>query len=326
MSTRRVLGFTIALLDIILVVATFLPYAYLAENFNVSMFKYYGASIYPIYAFLLVGIITAIIDKKAELNFLAAGALLEITVAQLIGAFSVEGAFSLFQFGFYVTIAVSVFQTVACIIHTCLPEGPKKKKKVTQVNQQTTVNNGVQQRTNSLNMNMPVNNYQSLPVTIQEKEKAPMDILLAGKDAPPPLGSTIVGGNGIQSHLAELQLKSVNISQDNPTGAMPAQMHGQNPQMMGQMPQQMPQQGPAPAPGPMPVQGPGPMPQQMPAPGMPPGSPVPGLQGGMPQPPMSTQQAPQKPDLLAGSQMSGQMDTSPYAPPQPIQPGQGQFF
>jgi hypothetical protein len=163
-----------------------------------------------------------------------------------------------------------------------------------------------------------------------EKKKAPMDILLAGKDAPVPLGSTVIQGNNntVQSHMAELGLQSINISADNLTGEARASF-GQ-PIAPGQIPQQPPHkivQSPFGAPKPNPV----PQPAVQPAGAMPQQIPNAGVQQPMPQqmpqqmPGQMPQQGMPKPDLLAGSSMSGQLDNSPYNA-KPIQPGQGQFF
>ena len=239
-------------------------------------------------------------------------------------------------FGFIAIAVLTLFVLIATFIHGFFAKGisSKKGKKVTVVNGQQSQQTGM--KTNSLNMNMPVNNYQSLPVTRVEKQKAPMDILLAGKDAPVPLGSTVIQGNNnnnnntVQSHMAELGLQSINISADNLTGEAPASF-GQP--LPPQPVQQQVVQSPFGAPKPEPV----PQPAPQPAGVMPQPIPNAGAQQPMPQPmtqPMPQQQPQQqpmpqqamaKPDLLAGSSMSGQLDNSPYNA-QPIQPGQGQFF
>ncbi len=316
MSTRRVLGFTISLLQLIIIVAMFLPFA---NNFNA--FNALKPLSYVMIGFSALGLLLGIIGAKVELNYIFVGVSITELATTVIAMVTSGGKLSL-GFGFIAIAVLTLFVLIGTFIHGFFAKGAtsKKGKKV------TVVNGGQQQngmKTNSLNMNMPVNNYQSLPVNRVEKKKAPMDILLAGKDAPVPLGSTVIQGNSnntVQSHMAELGLQSINISADNLTGESPASF-GQ-PIAPGQIPQQPPQQivqspfgAPKPDPVPQPaVQPAGVMPQQIPnAPAQQP----------MPQP--MPQQGMPKPDLLAGSSMSGQLDNSPYNA-QPIQPGQGQFF
>jgi len=316
MTTRRVLGFTISLLQLILIVSMFLPFAN-----NYTAFEALKPLSFLMIGFSALGFLLGIIGAKVELNYISVGVSITELVTTLIAMITQGGQLSI-GFGFIAIAVLTFFILIATFIHSFFAKGvsPKKGKKVTVVNGGQTQQAGM--KTNSLNMNMPVNNYQSLPVNRVEKKKAPMDILLAGKDAPVPLGSTVIQGNNntVKSHMAELGLQSINISADNLTGAAPASF-GQ-PIAPGQMPQQQPQQvvqspfgDPKPNPVPQPaVQPAGVMPQQIPnAPAQQP----------MPQP--MPQQGMPKPDLLAGSSMSGQLDNSPYNQ-QPIQPGQGQFF
>lgn len=292
MTTKRVLGFAISLLNIIMVVTMLFPYSDKGSLLAVG-----APTTYIIVGYAVIGVILGIVGVKVQMNFLSAGASTLYASSILIALFtyaSETGQGVVLPIGTILFAIVSVILFVATFIYSFMDKGSsgaKAKKKVTVVNGQT--QGGPQQMTNSLNMNMPVNNYQALPVNMVEKQKAPMDVLLAGKDNPVPLGSTVVGGAGVQSHMAELGLQSINISKDNPTGAQPM-----NQAPLAQPPMQQPLQNTQP----MPVMQP---------------------QVGAPQP--APQPMGQRPDLLAGSQMSGQLDNSPYNQ-QTTQPGQGQFF
>ena len=292
MTTKRVLGFAISLLNIIMVVTMLFPYSDKGSLLVVG-----APTTYIIVGYAVIGVILGIVGVKVQMNFLSAGASTLYASSILIALFtyaSETGQGVVLPIGTILFAIVSVILFVATFIYSFMDKGSsgaKAKKKVTVVNGQT--QGGPQQMTNSLNMNMPVNNYQALPVNMVEKQKAPMDVLLAGKDNPVPLGSTVVGGAGVQSHMAELGLQSINISKDNPTGAQPM-----NQAPLAQPPMQQPLQNTQP----MPVMQP---------------------QVGAPQP--APQPMGQRPDLLAGSQMSGQLDNSPYNQ-QTTQPGQGQFF
>ena len=290
MTTKRVLGFAISLLNIIMVVTMLFPYSDQGSLLAVG-----APTTYIIVGYAVLGVILGIIGIKVQMNFLSAGASSLYAASILIGLFTYakeSGEGVVLPIGTILFAVVSVVLFIAVFIYSFLDKGAasvKSKKKVTVVNAQT--QGGPQQMTNSLNMNMPVNNYQALPVNMVEKQKAPMDVLLAGKDNPVPLGSTVVGG-GVQSHMAELGLQSINITQDNPTGAQPMPSAP-----LTQPPLSQPLQNTQP----MPVMQP-----QTPAP--------------QPQQPMQP-----RPDLLAGSQMSGQLDNSPFNQ-QTTPPGQGQFF
>ena len=290
MTTKRVLGFAISLLNIIMVVTMLFPYSDQGSLLAVG-----APTTYIIVGYAVLGVILGIIGVKVQMNFLSAGASSLYAASILIGMFTYakeSGEGVVLPIGTILFAVVSVVLFIAVFIYSFLDKGTasvKSKKKVTVVNAQT--QGGPQQMTNSLNMNMPVNNYQALPVNMVEKQKAPMDVLLAGKDNPVPLGSTVVGG-GVQSHMAELGLQSINISKDNPTGAQPMAVAP-----LTQPPLSQPLQNTQP----MPVMQP-----QTPAP--------------QPQQPMQP-----RPDLLAGSQMSGQLDNSPFNQ-QTTPPGQGQFF
>ena len=302
MTTKRVLGFAISLLNIILVVTMLFPYSEQG-----SLLAAGAPTTYVIVGYAVIGVILGIAGAKVQMNFMSAGASTFFAASLLIGLFkaSSESGNLILPIGVILFAVVSLLLFIATFIYSFMDKGSSKsksKKKVTVVTGQT--QGGPQQMTNSLNMNMPVNNYQALPVNMVEKQKAPMDVLLAGKDNPVPLGSTVVGGAGVQSHMAELGLQSINISKDNLTGAAPEPVAPLQPQpaSMVQPPMQQPLQNTQP----MPVMQPGmqQVPQAQPAP-------VP--------------QAGPRPDLLAGSQMSGQMDNSPFNQ-QTVQPGQGQFF
>ena len=356
MSLKRILGFTISLLDLIIIAAiAIMPYGVNASTgVYESLLSVSKAPAIVLIVFSAIGFLFGILGKKVEINYANIGASLFYTLSVFVSTIMSGTLTSLFQnagLGYHVIFVASIFGFAGTVIYAFSKDSNETSKpKVSVVG--NTQNSGMQQRTNSLNMNMPVNNYQALPVTVQEKQKAPMDILLRGKDAPPPMGSTVVQGNTVQSHMTELGLKSINISQDNLTGAVqtqpsnepqlqqippmnqnmpvpggPAleqtmQMPGVAPQMGQPMPGQM--MGEAPMPGipsvaPMTIgQAPGQPPlveQNVPG-GVPNNQMPPAPQGPVPMP---------KPDLLAGSAMSGQMDTSPYNSG-PIQPGQGQFF
>ena len=323
MSTRRVLGFAISLMEIIILITMFLSYGVNANGETINMMSALAPYSYVVFAFIGIGIITGIIGIKTEMNYLSAGAntmLIIGTVITLINYVNQYQQKLSLPIGFIIYIVATFILLIATFIYGFMDKKssrPKIKK-----GKETVVNGGTQQVTNSLNMNMPVNNYQSLPVQMAEKKKAPMDVLLAGKDDPVPIGSTVVGGAGVQSHMAELGLQSINISKDNPTGAMP----NMAPQMI--QPQPMQQQVPQPEIPPI-----APAPQIQPQ-DIPPIAPAPQMIQTQPMAqPQMQQQVPQgvpqqpmaKPDLLAGSTMSGQMDTSPFNS-QPVQPGQGQFF
>ena len=332
MSLKRVLGLSLSLLDLIVIVSLFLPYSAGKGLFFASDSAMISAIILLVMS--AIGFLFGIIGKNVEINYANFGAAtfygLSILVT-VIQAGATADFFKNVQFGFYVFMFGAVFGLIGSLVYN-LTKGPDKSNKtVTVVNGSN--NNGVQQRTNSLNMNMPVNNYQSLPVNIAEKKKAPMDVLLRGKDSEVPLGSTVVGNNTVQSHMTELGLKSINISKDNLTGAIPGQLPPvQKLPMPGQEPVPgmpgMPASQQMPMPAAQPVQQAAPVNPAVAAinqqinPGAQqvqaqPGMPVaPVGQPGMPGAPM-TQTAPQKPDLLAGSSMSGQLNSSPYnEPPQ----------
>lgn len=317
MSTRRVLGFTISLLQLIIIVALFLPFAS-----NVNAFTALKPISFVMIGFSAIGLILGIIGAKVELNYISVGVILTELITTIVASL-MEGSQVTLNFGFFAIAVLTLFVLIGTFIYGFMVKGVSpKKQKVTVVNGQQKQNGT--QRTNSLNMNMPVNNYQALPVTRVEKQKAPMDILLAGKDNPVPLGSTVIQGNNtVQSHMAELGLQSINISADNLTGEQP-QPFAQQPVPPAPQAQQPAIQSPFGPPQPLNQVQPA-MPEVQPIPPAQPGAPMPqpipnaGGQAPMPQPAM------QKPDLLAGSSMSGQLDTSPYNA-QPVQPGQGQFF
>lgn len=298
MTTKRVLGFAISLLNIIMVVTMLFPYSDQGSLLAVG-----APTTYIIVGYAVLGVILGIAGIKVQMNFLSAGASSLYASSILIGLFtyaSESGEGVVLPVGTILFAVVSVVLFIAVFIYSFMDKGSsgaKAKKKVTVVNGQT--QGGPQQMTNSLNMNMPVNNYQALPVNMVEKQKAPMDVLLAGKDNPVPLGSTVVGGAGVQSHMAELGLQSINITQDNPTGAQPMASAPLSQPPLSTPPMQQPLQNTQP----MPVMQPQPAAQPAPAP----------------------QPMQPRPDLLAGSQMSGQLDNSPFNQ-QTTPPGQGQFF
>ena len=343
MSLKRILGFTISLMDLIIIAAVALmPYGVNATTgVYESLLSISLAPALVLIIFHAIGFLFGILGKKVEINFVPLGASLFYTLSVFVGTIISGTLTSLFQnagMGYHVIFVASIFGMVGTVIHDLSSDDKSPKPAVTVMGNSNP--NGVQQRTNSLNMNMPVNNYQALPVTVTEKQKAPMDILLRGKDAPPPMGSTVVQGNTVQSHMTELGLKSINISQDNLTGAVQTQPSNE-PQLQQIPPMNQQMVGTMPAQAPM-GQMPGQMMPETPIPAMPQVAPmqigqvpaqpplveqaVPGAVQPAPMPQAPAGPAPmQKPDLLAGSAMSGQLDSSPYNSA-PVQPGQGQFF
>ena len=338
MSLKRILGLTISLMDLIIIIAMFLPY-----SGSQSLMAASGAAAMPLIVMNAIGFIFGVIGKKSEINYANTGAALFFAVYILLVSINQNAMVEFLQnvgISYYILFVASLFGFLGSAVYSFTSTAPKEKKPA-----KVSTQGGIQQRTNSLNMNMPVNNYQALPVTVQEKQKAPMDVLLrAGDPTPPPIGTQVVQGNTVQSHMSELGLKSINISQDNLTGAVQTPMNNE-PQL---------QKIPPMTAQPMIMGGVPPMPNQMnnvpgtmmedPIPGIPTVAPMqiqpqqakPPLveqtvPGGIPnQQPVPGQQAPMaqnmpKPDLLAGSAMSGQLDASPYNSG-PVQPGQGQFF
>ena len=317
MSTKRIMAVIIALLNAVLFVGLFLP-LYEGEN----VLSGYAPYSYIIIGLAVIGMITCILNKKVELNYLTSGALILYVGGTFLNNV-LEGNSFAPGLGFWVYL-IDGFLLLAVVFGHGMIGGPASapKVKTKPVKAQpvkggqgnpTTNTNGIVQQTNSLNMNMPVNNFQSLPVTQVEKEKAPMDLLLGGAQP-----------NSATAHMSELGLHSINITQDNLNGIDPnAQAQAQAPQggvpitnvAQQQVPSAFPtnitqappviQQAPAPAPG-VDIQ------QQMQQPA-----------GAVPQQPVQQQIPPQpRPDLLAGSAMSGQLDNSPFHPQPPQGPGQ----
>ena len=318
MSTKRIVAVIISLLNAVLFVGLFLP-LYEGEN----VLSGYAPYSYIITAFAILGMVTCILNKKVEMNYLTSGALILNVGGTLLNNI-LEGNSFAPGLGFWVYLIDGFLLLGVTFGYGVLagPAGPPRpprppkppKQKATQVvggqGNPTSNTNGIVQQTNSLNMNMPVNNFQSLPVQQVEKEKAPMDLLLGGPQQP----------NSATAHMSELGLHSINITQDNLQGIDPNAVQA------------------APAPGGVPItnvsqqvpsafptnitQAP-PVIQQAPAPGADVQQQMQQQVGQMQQQPVQQQLPPQpRPDLLAGSAMSGQMDNSPFNPQPPQGPGQ----
>ena len=280
MSTKRIVSILIAVANAIIFVSLFLPY-----SGDLNILESLAPSSYIIIAYTIIGMLACILNKKVELNFLTSGTILAILITSLIMVLDGGGSLGNLSFGFYVFFIDALLLFIFTFMHGIVRGG---RGVTTTAVMGTSSTGGVVQQTNSLNMNMPVNNYQSLPVSKKEKKKAPMDMLMGAPQQQAP--------NTVQSHMTELGLQSINISQDNLTGidpnaaqvvqAVPAQAMPQQPVAQQQVVQQA-----------MPVQS---------VPAQPPVAPQPGG----------------RPDLLAGSQMSGQMDNSPFNPVPPQGPGQ----
>ncbi len=283
MNSKRIVSIAIAAMNAILFAGLFLPYSN-DQNLLNSLAPY--SYIIAIYA--IVGMVTCILNRKIEMNFLASGTIIAqfggILITILQNGYDLSGL----KIGFYVYLVVGVILLILTIVYSIMASGASQrgsgKLTTTTVNGGTPTNGGLVQQTNSLNMNMPVNNFKSLPVQLAEKEKAPMDMLLGG--APQGVAAPQLQPNTVQSHMSELGLQSINISQDNPSGVVQNQMIP--PQALN-----------APAPQ---IQ---PFPTNI-----------------VQAPPVNQAQAGPRPDLLAGSGMSGQLDNSPYNPNPPQGPGQ----
>lgn len=317
MSTKRILAVIIALLNAVLFVGLFLP-LYDEEN----ILSGYAPYSYVIIGFAVLGMVTCILNKKVELNYLTSGGLILYVGGTLLNNIMEGNSFTP-GLGYWVYLIDGFLLLGVTFGHGMLagPAGAPKVKAAKPVKPKTTAvqggignpttnTNGVVQQTNSLNMNMPVNNFQSLPVQQVEKEKAPMDLLLGTQP------------NAATSHMSELGLHSINISQDNLNGIDPNAQ--QAPVQPGGVPitnvsQQVPSAFPTNI-----TQAP-PVIQQAPAP-----APGADIQQQMQQQAQAMQQAPAqqqlppqpRPDLLAGSAMSGQLDNSPFNPQPPQGPGQ----
>ena len=287
MSTKRMVSIIIAVLNAILFVGLFLPFSQ-----GINVFNALDSNAYLIIIFAIVGMLMCILNKKIELNYLTGGAILGIftpIIINYVRDYSFGSFFSSVSIGFFAYFLDGILLVVMTTIHGTLTNNRRfKSDKAT-----TTTSNGnvSTQQTNSLNMNVPVNNFKSLPIKRKEKKKAPMDMLMQKESNQPA---------NVQSHMSELGLHSINISKDNLTGVDPNAQQTINVQQPVQQPAQ-PVVEMQPAQTPMTVnnlyQAPGQVQQPAPA---------------MPQQPMQPQ-AP-RPDLLAGSEMSGQMDNSPYNP------------
>jgi hypothetical protein len=331
MSLKRIVSILIALLNAILFVGLFLPFS--GDN---NVLKATAPFSYIILGFAVLGMLTCILNKKVELNYLTSGGIITLYVATLIGTIQNGLNINSLKIGFYAYLIAGVLILIFTFVQSCLSVSPSKvkvdkKKEIKQGQGNPTTNtNGVVQQTNSLNMNMPVNNFQSLPINQVEKEKAPMDLLLSPQPA---------GQNLITSHMNELGLHSVNISENNlngvdPNAAAPVPVAGVEVPITNE-PQQIPSAFPTNITQAPPVVGQPPIVGQPPVAGQPPvdAQPqVPPMAGQVGMPPMGGQvgvpqmgaqvPAQPRPDLLAGSQMSGQMDNSPFNPVAPQGPGQ----
>ena len=296
MSTKRIVSILIAVVNAIIFIGLFLPY-----SGDMNVMESTAPYSYLILAYAIIGMLTCILNRKIELNYMTSGTILAIMISVIIVMIQDEIGLDDLSIGFFVFLIAGILLFALTFVHGFLRGGVSSRKAQTTAVSGTTNTGGVVQQTNSLNMNMPVNNYQSLPVTQKEKEKAPMDMLMSA------------GPNTVQSHMTELGLQSINISQENPNGVvpnaaapvgvpigMPQPVAEQTPAIPQTIVQQQPVQQ---APVQQPIQ------QAVAQPGAPAPAPVP--------------QQP-RPDLLAGSQMSGQMDNSPFNPV-PLQ-GPGQFL
>ena len=148
MSTRRVLGFTISLLQLIIIVAMFLPFA---NNYNaLNALKPLS---YIMIGFSALGLILGIIGAKVELNYIFVGISITELATTIVAMVTSGGQLSV-GFGFIAIAVLTFFVLIGTFIHSFFSKGvsSKKGKKVTVVNgqQQTGM------KTNSLNMNMPI--------------------------------------------------------------------------------------------------------------------------------------------------------------------------
>ena len=278
MNTKRIVSIAIAVINAILFAGLFLPYSNDQNLLNALAPYSYIIALYAI-----VGMLMCILNKKIEFNFLASGTIIAQFGGILITILQNNYNLAELKIGFYVYLVAGIVLLILTTIYSIISGGASQRgsgKLTTTAVGGTTTNNGVVQQKNSLNMNMPVNNFQSLPVQKVEKEKAPMDMLLGGAS------NTNMQPNTVQSHMNELGLQSINITQDNPTGAIQNQMV--NPQSVNQPAQQLQ-----------------PFPTNI-----------------VQAPPVNQAPAGPRPDLLAGSGMSGQMDNSPFHPNTPQGPGQ----
>ena len=301
MSSKRVVSIIIAVLNAVIFVGLFLPY-----SGGVNVLTALDPYSYIIIVYAVAGMIMCILHKKIEINYLTGGLVLALCLTILISVLKVMPINYLFQsvqIGYYVYFIDSIAMIVMTTIHGSLSNKRRGLKEVGGT--------APTQITNSLNMNVPTNNYKSLPVNQKQKKKAPMDMLMGGPSQPADA----------KEHMGELGLQSINISADNLTGAQPAKAQPVNVQHLNVQPAQPVElnvgslyqsmdgvQQPAPPPiTQQPVVQQAPQAPQQPA-NAPAAQPAPAQ-------PMA------RPDLLAGSEMSGQMDTSPYNPQSMDGPG-----
>ena len=317
MSPKRIVSIIIALLNAVLFVGLFLPY-----SGGINVLTALDPYSYIIIVYAVIGMIMCILHKKIEMNYLTGGLVLALCLTIMISVLKMMPITYLFQsvqIGYYVYFIDSIAMIVMTTIHGNL-SNKRSSRGLKEVN-----GNVPTQTTNSLNMNVPLNNFKSLPVNQKQKKKAPMDMLMGGGAGPATA----------QEHMGELGLQSINISKDNLTGTQPVKAQPVNVQHLNVQPAQpaelnvgslfqsadgaqqqvaaVPVQQAAPVVNQQVVQ------QAQPAAGQQLVQP-----DAIPEAQPQTAPPPPRPDLLAGSEMSGQMDASPYNPQN--NGGSGIFF
>ena len=117
MSTRRVLGFTISLLQLIIIVAMFLPFAN-----NYTAFDGLKPLSFLMIGFSALGLILGIIGVKVELNYISVGVSITELVTTLIAMTKAGGQLSI-GFGFIAIAVLTLFVLIATFIHGFFAKG-----------------------------------------------------------------------------------------------------------------------------------------------------------------------------------------------------------
>ena len=142
MSLKRILGLTLSLLDLIIIIAIFLPF----DSTGNFMAVYKPAAILLI-VMNAIGFILGAVGFKAEINFTNTGATLFFTGYLLLNSMMNNVTAQFFQnvgISFYVMFIGSIFALIGTILYSFSKDDTSKKNSAPVISKA----GGIQQRTN----------------------------------------------------------------------------------------------------------------------------------------------------------------------------------